>query len=52
MDVFGPRQALDHMAERPAGEGYPFGAGPFYRAGAYGPFDAKTAFTTRRRVTR
>jgi len=45
MDAFGPRPALDQMAERLAGEGY-FVLVPdiFYRYGAYGPFDAKTAF--------
>jgi carboxymethylenebutenolidase len=45
MDAFGPRPALDRMAERLAGEGY-FVLVPdlFYRYGAYGPFDAKTAF--------
>lgn len=46
MDAFGPRPALDRMAERLAGEGY-FVLVPdlFYRFGAYGPFDAKTAFS-------
>ena len=47
MDAFGPRPALDTMAARLAGEGY-FVLVPdlFYRHGAYGPFDAKTAFST------
>lgn len=46
MDAFGPRPALDDMAERLAMESY-FVLVPdlFYRNGAYGPFDAKTAFS-------
>jgi carboxymethylenebutenolidase len=45
MDAFGPRPALDGMAERLAGVGYlVLVPDLFYRAGAYGPFDAKTAF--------
>jgi len=45
MDAFGPRPALDRMAERLAGHGY-FVVVPdlFYRAGAYGPFDTRTTF--------
>ena len=46
MDAFGPRPALDAMAERLAGEGYVVLVPDlFYRYGAYGPFDAKTAFS-------
>jgi carboxymethylenebutenolidase len=45
MDAFGPRTALDEMAERLAGEGYiVLLPNLFHRAGAYGPFDARTAF--------
>lgn len=45
MDAFGPRPALDAMAERLAGEGYAVLVPDlFYRNAPYGPFDAKTAF--------
>jgi carboxymethylenebutenolidase len=47
MDAFGPRAALYQMAERLAGHGYAVLVPDlFYRFGAYGPFDAKTAFAT------
>jgi carboxymethylenebutenolidase len=45
MDAFGPRASLYQMAERLAGWGYAVLVPDlFYRFGAYGPFDAKTAF--------
>jgi carboxymethylenebutenolidase len=45
MDAFGPRASLYRMAERLAGQGYGVLVPDlFYRFGAYGPFDAKTAF--------
>lgn len=45
MDAFGPRPALDTMAERLAASGYVVLVPDlFYRSGAYGPFDTKTAF--------
>ncbi|AZO29684.1 dienelactone hydrolase family protein [Mesorhizobium sp. M1B.F.Ca.ET.045.04.1.1] len=45
MDAFGPRPALDDMAERLAGHGYAVLVPDlFYRNAPYGPFDAKTAF--------
>lgn len=45
MDAFGPRPALDQMAERMASWGYVVLVPDlFYRHGPYGPFDARTAF--------
>lgn len=45
MDAFGPRPALDGMAERLASEGYTVLVPDlFYRNAPYGPFDARTAF--------
>lgn len=45
MDAFGPRPALHTMAERLLGLGYAVLIPDlFYRYGAYGSFDAKTAF--------
>lgn len=46
MDAFGPRPAMDSIAERLAGSGYTVLVPDlFYRFGSYGPFDAKTAFS-------
>ncbi|MCB8821052.1 dienelactone hydrolase family protein [Microvirga rosea] len=46
MDAFGPRPALDAIAQRLANHGYAVLLPDlFYRYGAYGPFDAKRAFT-------
>jgi carboxymethylenebutenolidase len=45
MDAFGPREALYWMGQRIADAGYRVLIPDlFYRAGSYGPFDAKTAF--------
>lgn len=45
MDAFGPRPALDGMAERLAAQGYAVLVPDlFYRNAPYGPFDAATAF--------
>lgn len=47
MDGFGPRPALDGMAQRLAGHGYRVLVPDlFYRHSPYGPFDAKTASST------
>lgn len=46
MDAFGLRPALDRMADRLSRQGYAVLVPDlFYRAGDYGPFDAKTAFS-------
>ena len=46
MVAFGPRPAMDEMAARLAGQGHAVLVPDlFYRFGAYGPFDAKTAFS-------
>src|SRR5688572_18151122 len=46
MDAFGPRPALDAMAERLADEGnVVLLPDLFHRYGDYGPFDARTAFS-------
>ena len=46
MDAFGPRPALREMAARMAALGHRVMLPDlFHRFGAYGPFDARTAFT-------
>ncbi len=46
MDAFGPREALYWMGQRIADAGYVVLVPDlYYRSGAYGPFDAKTAFS-------
>jgi len=53
MDAFGPRPALDGMAERLAGHGYAVLVPDlFHRNAPYGPFDAKTAFTVEETKTK
>jgi carboxymethylenebutenolidase len=50
MDAFGPRPALDQMAERLAGDNYAILVPDlFYRNAPYGPFEAKTAFSDEKR---
>lgn len=50
MDAFGPRPALDQMAERLAGDNYAVLVPDlFYRNAPYGPFEAKTAFSNEKR---
>ncbi|MGX9117998.1 dienelactone hydrolase family protein [Mesorhizobium sp. BHbsci] len=50
MDAFGPRPALDQMAERLAGDNYAVLVPDlFYRNAPYGPFEAKTAFSDEKR---
>ncbi|MGX9177506.1 dienelactone hydrolase family protein [Mesorhizobium sp. BHbdii] len=50
MDAFGPRPALDQMAERLAGDNYAVLVPDlFYRNAPYGPFEAKTAFSEEKR---
>ncbi len=45
MDAFGPRPALDSMAQRLESAGYTVLVPDlFYRHAPYGPFDAQTAF--------
>jgi carboxymethylenebutenolidase len=46
MDAYGPRPALNDIAERLGGQGYAVLLPDlFYRQAPYGPFDAKTAFS-------
>ena len=46
MDAFGPRESLFWMGQRIADAGYiVLVPDLYYRSGAYGPFDAKTAFS-------
>jgi carboxymethylenebutenolidase len=50
MDAFGPRPALDQMAERLAGDNYAILVPDlFYRNAPYGPFEARTAFSDEKR---
>ncbi|WP_246805454.1 dienelactone hydrolase family protein [Mesorhizobium mediterraneum] len=50
MDAFGPRPALDQMAERLAGDNCAVLVPDlFYRNAPYGPFEAKTAFSDEKR---
>ncbi|WP_117191807.1 dienelactone hydrolase family protein [Rhizobium terrae] len=53
MDAFGPREALYRMGQRIADAGHVVLVPDlYYRSGAYGPFDARTAFSEEASKTR